>query len=348
MTASVAFSPLSAAAVERRRISADLPLPARLEAFDDLIESEVGDTDLIRARNLERHYGFRQLYLKFEGGNPTGTQKDRIAFAHVADALRRGFDTVCVATCGNYGVAVALACAYAGLRCDIVIPVGYHTKRILEMERLGGRVSRDGDDYEQAVEASRARARARDGYDANPGGNNALLQLKAYGEIAYEVYDELRDAPRVVACPASNGSTLAGIHRGFASLHRRGRTSKIPSLVVGSAWRKNPIVAAFRSGATSCVDLVPGKIRETAVNEPLINWHAIDGDHALDAIRASGGWAADVSDGRMRQLAKEIREAQGIDVLPASTAGLAALLDTHARTSLPEDRYVAVLTGRNA
>src|SRR5262245_24196856 len=81
------------------------PLAERLNAFEDLFESEVGDTDLIRARNLERRFGVFQLYLKFEGSNPTGTQKDRIAFAQVADALRRGFDTVCVASCGNYGAA---------------------------------------------------------------------------------------------------------------------------------------------------------------------------------------------------------------------------------------------------
>ena len=53
--------------------------------------------------------GLRQIYLKFEGGNPSGTQKDRIAFAQAMDAMRRGFDAITVATCGNYGVAVALA-----------------------------------------------------------------------------------------------------------------------------------------------------------------------------------------------------------------------------------------------
>jgi threonine synthase len=66
----------------------------RLKAFKDIFESEVGDTSLVRARNVEREVGFRQIYLKFEGGNPTGTQKDRIAFAQVLDALRRGFDAV--------------------------------------------------------------------------------------------------------------------------------------------------------------------------------------------------------------------------------------------------------------
>ena len=85
------------------------PLERRLEAFEDIFESEVGDTALSRSRNLEREIGLRQIYLKFEGGNPTGTQKDRIAFAQAMDALRRGFDAITVATCGNYGASVALA-----------------------------------------------------------------------------------------------------------------------------------------------------------------------------------------------------------------------------------------------
>ena len=56
---------------------------------------------------------------------------------------------------------------------------------------------------------SRDEAEKEGYYDANPGGSNTNLQLKAYGEIAYEIYDELRDAPAAVAVPASNGSTLA-------------------------------------------------------------------------------------------------------------------------------------------
>ncbi|MDB4264663.1 threonine synthase, partial [bacterium] len=79
---------------DQRRISADpnLPLEQRLEAYEDIFDSEVGDTTLVRARNIEREVGLRQIYLKFEGGNPTGTQKDRIAFAQAMDALRRGYD----------------------------------------------------------------------------------------------------------------------------------------------------------------------------------------------------------------------------------------------------------------
>lgn len=321
-------------------------LDERLEAFEDVLESEVGDTQFTRARNLERSSGFRQLFLKFEGGNPTGTQKDRIAFAQVGDAMRRGFDAVTVATCGNFGVAMGLAASVADMRCVVYIPEPYRTRRIEEMRRLGVEVRRAGVDYEQALRMSMDWAEAEGVYDANPGGRNTAIQLTAYGEIAYEIYDELRDAPAGIAIPVSNGTTLAGIYRGFVSLFRRGKTSRIPRFIAGSSWGKNPIIRAFKTGAAECADLRPDKIRETPINEALINWHSVDGDLGLAAIRNSDGFASDASDRAMRQLSRTLREHEGLSVLPASTAGLSALLELHARKPLPADRYVAVLTGR--
>jgi len=337
-----------AVAPEIAGVASDLEvdLDVRLEAYEDIVDSEVGDTSLSRARHFERENGLRQVFLKFEGGNPTGTQKDRIAFAQAMDALRRGFDTITVATCGNFGAALAVAARLAGLRCLIFIPEGYHTRRSRDMASQGAEIVRVGSDYEAAVEASRERAEREEIYDANPGGANTAIQLRAYGEIAYEIYDELRDAPAAVAVPVSNGTTLAGIYKGFLSLYRRGKTSRLPKMIAGSSHRKNPIVHAFVKKLETCEDLEPGSIRETAVNEPLINWHSIDGDLALDAVRTTGGWADDVSDRVMKSLARRLRDEEGLNALPASTAGLAALAEKHRRETLPGDRYVAVITGR--
>jgi threonine synthase len=337
--------------LEARRIVAtdtERPVEQRLEAFEDVIDAEIGDTDLNRARNLERDTGIRQLYVKFEGANPSGTQKDRIAFAQALDALRRGYGGVTVATCGNYGVAMSQAARMAGIDCHVFIPVGYKTRRTEEMRALGAVIERVEGDYERAVEHSRQVAIDRELYDANPGGANTDLQIRAYGHIAYEIYDELRDAPAAIAVPVSNGTTLAGIHRGFVRLHLRGKTSRIPKLVAGSSYRKNPVVQSFLAGKTTCEDLAPGSIRETHVNEPLINWHAIDGQHALDAIRATGGWADHATDKELTTLTRQLRDHQGLRVLPASTAGLHALLSRHRTQPLGPDRYVAILTGRLA
>ena len=342
-------APIIAPELETQRIVAadpNQPLENRLEAYEDIIDSEVGDTTLSRSRNMEREVGLRQIYLKFEGSNPTGTQKDRIAFALAMDAMRRGFDAITVATCGNYGAAVALAASMAGLRCFIYIPQGYHTRRVQEIDGLGARITRVPGDYEAAVKASRESAEVNEIYDANPGGANTALQLKAYGEIAYEIYDELRDAPAAVAVPVSNGTTLAGIYKGFQSLYRRGKTSKIPRMVAGSSHRKNPIISAIIKDAAHCEDLEPRRIRETAVNEPLINWHSIDGDHALEAVRITNGWASYATDKMMLTYSRLLREREGLSVLPASTAGLIVLLDRHRKEPLPGDRYVVILTGR--
>lgn len=332
----------------QKKIAADknYSLEERLEAYEDIFDSEIGDTTLSRARNIEREVGFRQIYLKFEGGNPTGTQKDRIAFAQVLDALRRGFDAITMATCGNYGVAMALAASLAGLRCIVYIPETYHTKRAKEILDTGAEIIRIPGDYEKTVLFSRQLAESEEIYDANPGGANTALQLKAYGEIAYEIYDELRDAPAFVAVPVSNGTTLAGVYKGFLSLYRRGKTSRIPRMIAGSSYGKNPIIHAYLKNRPRCDDLQPESIRETTVNEPLINWQSIDGDYALEALRLTKGWAAYASDKNMLYFSRLIREREGLNVLPASTAGLIALINGHQRDVFPSDRYVVILTGR--
>jgi threonine synthase len=185
-------------------------------------------------------------------------------------------------------------------------------------------------------------------YDANPGGANTALQLRAYGEIAYEIYDELRDAPYLVAVPMSNGTTLAGIYRGFLSLYRRGKTSRMPRIVGGSSFGKNPIVQAFLKNLPECEDLKPEVIKESVINEPLINWHSIDGDYALSAIRETRGWAANATDKSMLAYSKILREREGFLILPASTAGLIALVEQHKKEILTSDRYVVMLTGRKS
>jgi threonine synthase len=117
-------------------------------------------------------------------------------------------------------------------------------------------------------------------------------------------------------------------------------------MVAGSAFGKNPIVKSHLDGLAECRDLDPSRIRESPINEPLINWHASDGQHALDALRVSGGSASYASDRSMRLYARLLREKEGLSALPASTAGLIALIEAHNKGPLPNDRYVVVLTGR--
>ena len=103
--------------------------------------------------------------------------------------MRRGFDSITMATCGNYGVATATAARMAGLRCVVCIPETYQTKRIQEMLDQGAEIIRVSGDYETAVGFSQDLAQRKEYYDANPGGANTDLQLRAYGTIADELYN---------------------------------------------------------------------------------------------------------------------------------------------------------------
>ena len=103
---------------------------------------------------------------------------------------------------------------------------------------------------------------------------------------------------------------------------------------------------SFLQGRDECIDLEPGSIKETAVNEPLINWHAFDGEQALAALWATDGWARNVTDKRMLDLSRILKEKEGLQILPASTAGLAALTEPPRPDLASNDRFVAILTGR--
>jgi threonine synthase len=341
-------SGISRESLELSRLVKDsgLSLIDRVESYEDIMNLEVGDTSFTRARNLERDHGIRQLYLKFEGNNPTGTHKDRIAFRQCHDALRREFGTIALASCGNYGAAMALASRLGGLRCIIYIPEQFHSERIREIEKNGALVKRHPGSYEDAVRYAIRQASKYNWYDANPGGVNTPLQVQAYSEIAFEIYDALRDAPKMVAVPVSNGTLLAGVYRGFVSLHKRGKTSRIPRLIAASSSHKNPIIYSFTKNLDSCVDLVPDKIRETRINEPLINWHSFDGEEALYALRQSNGRAFNISDEKMMGFARQLKDKEGLHVLPASTAGLVAMLELNGQEDLEPDRYVVILTGK--
>lgn len=318
----------------------------RLECYEDIINLEVGDTALSRAKSLEREFDMRQLYVKYEGDNPTGTQKDRIAFAQMYDALRRKYEVTSLATCGNYGVAVALAANLAGIACKIYIPDTYQTDRFEEMKSLGAEIVQMPGSYEEVVRKSSELAQQNDWYDANPGGANTPLQITAYSYIAIEIVEELGDAPKYCAAPVSNGTLFAGIYRGFVSLYKRGKTSRVPKMIAASSSRKNPIVQSFRLGLDYCRDLNPETIKETRYNEPLVNWHSFDGEEAIYALRQSEGSAFNISDKKMKEMSTFLLKKEGLRILPAATAGLVALLEMDEKLNFEPDRYVSVLTAK--
>jgi len=314
---------------------------------DELKKYGIGDTIFTRSRNLEKLLDLSKIYLKFEGGNPTGTMKDRASYACIKLAVEQGFNKLVIASCGNFGASFVHLAREFGVEVHVYIPEGYHTPRIKEMEGKGGVIHWAPGTYEEVVEFSGNEAERLGWFNANPGVKaNTRASMEAYATISYEIYERLGYAPDVVAVPVGNGTTIAGIHLGFKRLSEDGETDKVPVMVAASTAGGNPVVSCFLGGEKRIRDIEPSEIDETEHNEPLVSWRCLDGQEALDALWSSRGWATFVADDVLVAFSEMLANEEGLLVLPASASSLAALADYSKKKPSGERTYLAVLTGR--
>ncbi|MGQ9679878.1 MAG: pyridoxal-phosphate dependent enzyme [Candidatus Bathyarchaeia archaeon] len=307
----------------------------------------IGNTILARSKNLESLLKCERLYLKFEGSNPTGTQKDRASYESLKLAREHGYDSLAIATCGNFGASFAYFAPKFGIKAHIYIPADYKTERIYEMASTGSVIHRIQGTYEDAVYLSGIEAKDLGWFNANPGEElNTEASIRGYAKIAYEIYESLGYVPDVVSAPIGNGTTFAGVFHGFKTLYDEGETDKIPRMIGASTPLGNPVVKSFLEGLRMVRDLSPTEIKETSLNEPLVSWHSFDGDLALDAIWESEGWATYVSDQEMVEYARLIAREEGILTLPASASALAAIAKYAHLNKSGASTYVAILTAR--
>jgi threonine synthase len=274
-------------------------------------------TPLVHAVELGRRLGFEHLYLKLEGANPTGTVKDRIAERLAYEAHRHSHPGLTVGTCGNLGVAFALACRVHGLRCQVFVPARYRSTRRDEMLALGAGVHDVPGTYEDAVEASCQFAHRMAWFDGNPVGGAGRRALRVYGALAAEILEACPRQPASVWISGGNGTAAAGI---FAGCSRRGRSPAI--CVVGSAGN-TALTASIAAGRV--VELDPRSLRETPANEPLVNWRSLHAAEALAAVVSSGGCSYEATDAELDQMHDLLLEEEGIAALPAAAGALAGL-----------------------
>jgi threonine synthase len=311
-------------------------------------EHSIGGTLFARLKNMERLLGFNYFYVKFEAGNPTGTMKDRASYATLKNAKEKEHTTISVASCGNFGASIVQLSKIFDIEPHVYIPESYHSPRIAEMKRLGGVIHRAPGTYEELVEFSGKEAEENGWYNGNPGTEeNSRVSYEAYESIAYEVFDELEYAPDAVSVSVSNGTCFTGIFRGFRRLFRKGRTDKIPVMVAASTTGGNPIITSFNEGKKKIKDLSPEEITETPENEPIISWKSLDGQDALDALWESEGHACGVSDEIMIAFSNLLEKEEGLSVLPASAASVAAMSEYVKERATPKFKcFVSVLTSR--
>ncbi len=287
-----------------------------------------GGTPLIPLPRLARTLGAGcQLYVKYEGLNPTGSFKDRGMTAAVSEALGRGAQTVICASTGNTAASAAAYAARAGLRAVVLIPQGkVAAGKLAGALAYGAQVIQIEGSFDDAlqlvVEITRTTPLALVN-SINP------YRLEGQKSAAFEICDELGSAPDWLCLPVGNAGNITAYWMGF-----RQYAQGLPRLLGAQA-----------AGAAPLVHGHPVAQPETVATAIRIGRPA-RGEQALQAAQESQGRIVAVSDEAILQ-AQRLLAGEGLWVEPASAAGLAGLLaEIEAGRLDPRDkRIVVVCTG---
>jgi threonine synthase len=318
----------------------DRPL---LERFRDLVALDdeafplslgEGGTPLIHARRLGAELGIEQLYLKFEGTNPTGSFKDRGMVLAVNRAMSAGARAVVCASTGNTSASAAAYAAAAGLPCHVILPAGKVARgKLAQALAAGARLVMVDGNFDAALEAVR-----RLGEEGLAVVVNSINPDRLEGQqtAAWEVVDALGRAPDALALPVGNAGNITAYWRGFRRYADAGRTagSKLPRMLGFQAAGAAPIVLGEPVEAP---ETVATAIR---IGNPA-SWQG-----ALTARDESGGLIESVTDDEILEAQRMIVGLEGIFCEPASAAGVAGVRRLAAEGRIGKsETVVCVLTG---
>ncbi|MBW8011390.1 MAG: threonine synthase [Chloroflexi bacterium] len=305
-----------------------LDLPAHTRA----VTLHEGNTPLIPVPRLaEGMGGGFELYVKFEGLNPTGSFKDRGMTAAISEALGRGSKAVICASTGNTAASAAAYATRAGLRAVVLIPQGeVAAGKLAGVVAYGAEVIQVQGSFDEAlsmvVQLSEKHPLALVN-SLNP------YRLEGQKTAAFEICDTLEAAPDMLCLPVGNAGNISAYWMGFKQYHQKQNTD-LPKLLGVQAAGAAPLVAGH-----------PIEQPETVATAIRIGKPA-RGEQALEAAQESGGRIIAASDEEILAMQGRLAS-EGIWVEPASAAGMAGLAkEIQAGNIDPKgQRIVAVCTG---
>jgi threonine synthase len=318
-----------------RRVT-DAPVPL-LERYRDLLATDgeafpitlgEGGTPLVHARRLGAELGLAQLYLKFEGTNPTGSFKDRGMVLAVNRAVAAGARAVVCASTGNTSASAAAYAAAAGLPCHVILPAGKVARgKLAQALAAGARLVMVDGNFDAALEAVR-----RLGDEGLAVVVNSINPDRLEGQQT----DALGRAPDAVALPVGNAGNITAAWRGFRRYADAGRTpdGALPRMLGFQAEGAAPIVRGL-----------PVEAPETVATAIRIGNPASWGG-AVAARDESGGLIRAVSDEEILAAQRDIVRLEGVFCEPASAAGVAGVRALASSGEIDsEETVVCILTG---
>ena len=288
-----------------------LPAVAERSAFT-LLE---GNTPLLPAPRLSQLVD-AQVFLKFEGANPTGSFKDRGMTLAISKAHEDGAKAVICASTGNTSASAAAYATRAGLKCAVLIPEGYIALGKLAQALIhGAQVLQIRGNFDNALDLVRELGE-RDPVtvvnSVNP------YRIEGQKSAAFEICDVLGDAPDMHCIPVGNAGNITAYWKGYSEYRAAGRTTRLPQMHGFQAAGAAPIVAGH---PIEKPETVATAIR---IGNPA-SWSG-----AVDAASESCGAIRAVTDAEILDAYRFLAGQESVFCEPASAASVAGLLKSGA------------------
>jgi threonine synthase len=301
-----------------------------------------GFTPLIRARNLEKALGVKELYIKDDSVcHPTLSFKDRVVSVALSKAKEFGFNTVACASTGNLANSVAAQAAVAGLKRYIFIPADLELGKVVGTLIYNPILVAVEGNYDQVNRLCSEIATIYKWAFVNINIRPYYAEgSKTYG---YEIVEQFGwKAPKHIIVPCAGGSLITKIYKGLKEFKNLGLIDKLQTKIYAAqATGCAPIVTAIKENAEIIKPVKPNTIAKSlAIGNPA------DGMYALATVKETGGWAEDVSDDEIVEAIKLLAATEGIFTETAGgvTLGVAKKLIEQGR--IPKDEAIVVsITG---
>ncbi|MEM0010406.1 MAG: threonine synthase, partial [Candidatus Bathyarchaeia archaeon] len=300
-----------------------------------------GGTSLNKCDRLGGYLGLKEVYVKNEGENPTGSFKDRGMTVGVTKALEMNMKRVACASTGNTSASLAAYAAKAGLECIVLIPSGkVALGKLVQAIIYGAKVIQVKGNFDDALRIVEELCMTQPIYllnSINP------YRLEGQKTIAFEIWDQLGGkVPDKVIVPVGNAGNISAIWKGFRELYLMGLINRLPRMIGIQAEGAAPIANMIKMGSNEIKFVEKPETIATAIRigSP-VNWKK-----AVKAIRESGGLAETVSDEEILSAQKLLARLEGIFVEPASAASIAGLIKLSKNGLVEKDELVVcVATG---
>ena len=297
-----------------------------------------GGTPLLECPRLARELGVRQLLLKFDGANPTGTVKDRSSATAVAAALRFGYRATSVVSSGNAGSSVAAYSSRAGLRSLIFAYERASAPKLLHMAATTTNLIIYKGVYDDLIKIWDRLVEEQLFFDC--GASRNAYKQEGKKTLAYEIAEQTGWAvPDVVVAPVAVGETFIAAARGFREMREAGWIARAPLMIAAQATRANAVARAFRDGTA----ITPLKIGYTVAEGLAAGDPGKKGEWVLRLLRDGKGLAGDAEDDEILEAQRRLARVEGVWAGPTGVATLAVLARLLAQKQIDPDQTICAI-----